>query len=463
MSLKILFNPCDGLGHINACIGLAQALQLRGHRIYFFTNKQMAGQYRDRYGFEEFILHNSNNESIDTNESATDDDNDHPIKNNKLMNVIIESGLLSDMSPFEKLDLYDHNKNPNIFARTMSEQILNVHEQMLNIIDKLQPDLIIVDSMIVAPCILYGSYCWAFSWSANPILLYRSDHIPPMMSGYPSDNQNGWSEFREKFNKTFISSICYYQNWLNEQLGYDKMIENSNDLPFISPYLNIYGYPKELDYNKMANLPDHFIRIDAFCRQSSSSSSDSSFELPEKFQRKNLKSNVRLIYVSMGSFGSANVVLMKRLIDALAANSLHKFIISTGLYHQQIRLAENQWGQPYLPQTQILPLIDLVITHGGNNTVTETLMAGKPMIIMPLYTDQYDNAQRIQECGYGQRIDTHRFTSSEMNTMIDQILNDIEMLKRCEQTGIRIRQSETKLEACKRIEKLCLKETKEKD
>ena len=185
MSLKILFNPCDGLGHINACIGLAQALQLRGHRIYFFTNKQMAGQYRDRYGFEEFILHN-NNESIDTIESATDDDNDdddHPIKNNKLMNVIIESGLLSDMSPFEKLDLYDHNKNPNIFARTMSKQILNVHEQMLNIIDKLQPDLIIVDSMIVAPCILYGSYRWAFSWSANPILLYRSDRIPPMMSG----------------------------------------------------------------------------------------------------------------------------------------------------------------------------------------------------------------------------------------------------------------------------------------
>ena len=72
------------------------------------------------------------------------------------------------------------------------------------------------------------------------------------------------------------------------------------------------------------------------------------------------------------------------------------------------------WGAEFVPQTKIIPLVDLVITHGGNNTTTEALHFGKPMIVLPLFWDQYDNAQRVDELGYGVRLATYAFTDEEL-------------------------------------------------
>ena len=53
------------------------------------------------------------------------------------------------------------------------------------------------------------------------------------------------------------------------------------------------------------------------------------------------------------------------------------------------------------PSHRSCRMVDLVITHGGNNTTTECFHHGKPMIAMPVFWDQYDNAQRVDETGFG--------------------------------------------------------------
>ena len=89
---------------------------------------------------------------------------------------------------------------------------------------------------------------------------------------------------------------------------------------------------------------------------------------------------------------------MRRLVEVLGETP-HRFIVSKGPQHDQYELADNMWGAEFLPQPAILPMVDLVITHGGNNTTTECFHHGKPMIALPLFWDQYDNAQRVDETG----------------------------------------------------------------
>ena len=114
---------------------------------------------------------------------------------------------------------------------------------------------------------------------------------------------------------------------------------------------------------------------------------------------------------------------MRRVIGCLA-DTPHRYIVSMGPLHAEIELPPNMWGAEFLPQTSVLPLCDLVITHGGNNTTTECLHFGKPMIVLPLFWDQYDNAQRVDELGLGVRLDTYGFADSELRAALDRLLGD---------------------------------------
>lgn len=151
--------------------------------------------------------------------------------------------------------------------------------------------------------------------------------------------------------------------------------------------------------------------------------------------------------------GSIDLDLMNRLVGTLSKTA-HKYIVSQGPRAEQYRLGENMWGAPFLPQTSILPYVDLVITHGGNNSVTEAFSLGKVMIVLPLFGDQYDNAQRLEESQYGRRIDPYAFTDEQLLGAIEEMLADQELREKLNQASGRIQSADQGEKLAIKIESL---------
>jgi MGT family glycosyltransferase len=160
-----------------------------------------------------------------------------------------------------------------------------------------------------------------------------------------------------------------------------------------------------------------------------------------------------LVYLSLGSLGSADVDLMRRLVATLA-HSPHRFVVSKGPQHDEYELADNMRGAEFLPQTTILPHVDLVITHGGNNTVTECFHFGKPMIVLPLFWDQYDNAQRVDELGFGVRLDTYGHEPDELRGAVERLLGDDALRARMHPIAERLQASPGTIKAATLIERV---------
>jgi MGT family glycosyltransferase len=206
------------------------------------------------------------------------------------------------------------------------------------------------------------------------------------------------------------------------------------DLEFMheSYHLNLSIYPDAADYLRSRPLAPTWHGLESSVRDT-----EEPWELPEPLR----DGDGSLIYLSLGSLGSADLELMRRLIEVLS-KTRHRYVVSKGPRADELELADNMWGDVRVPQTSILSEVDLVITHGGNNTVTESLHFGKPMVVLPLFWDQYDNAQRMDELGFGVRLATYDFVDEELTTAVDGLLGDEVLRASLDALGERIRDAD---------------------
>jgi UDP:flavonoid glycosyltransferase YjiC (YdhE family) len=61
------------------------------------------------------------------------------------------------------------------------------------------------------------------------------------------------------------------------------------------------------------------------------------------------------------------------------------------------------------------------------------------MIVLPLFWDQYDNAQRVDETGFGVRLPTYAFADDDLRGAIERLLGDADLRGRMNRIGAEIR------------------------
>jgi UDP:flavonoid glycosyltransferase YjiC (YdhE family) len=64
--------------------------------------------------------------------------------------------------------------------------------------------------------------------------------------------------------------------------------------------------------------------------------------------------------------------------------------------------------EPWVEQARVLAEADLVVCHGGSGTVFGALAAGVPLVVTPLFADQFVNGRRVADCGAGLVVEPER-------------------------------------------------------
>jgi MGT family glycosyltransferase len=297
-----------------------------------------------------------------------------------------------------------------------------VDERLEQIFGELAPDAIVQDNVCAFPAIPASGRPWVRIVSCNPLEL-RDPALPPTFSGLPLDDHTGWEAFRAEYTRQVGELQASFSDFCVER-GAPAL--PSVDMIHESPWLNLYLFPRELDYPRSVALGRTWRNLECSVR-----ATDEPWQPPDPDGR-------QLIYLSLGSLGSADVELMRELVRLLA-DTPHRYVVSRGPRHDEYELADNMIGAEFLPQTSVLPHVDAVITHGGNNTVTECMWFGKPMLVLPIFWDQHDNARRVEATGHGIHLPTYSLTSEQLTTAVDRLLTDGALRHRVAAAGERLR------------------------
>jgi MGT family glycosyltransferase len=384
----VVFFPESAYGPTNNCVGIADVLRDRGHRVVFVLEESFAGTLEEK-GFEERLMRLQPPPEVEEEPGQFWKD------------FIRETGPVFRLPTIQQLAGFIQPT-----WQALIDGSKHVDDRLSEIFDELRPDAIVEDNVVAFPAVVTAGCPWVRIASCNPLEL-PDPELPPVFSGYPTGDRSGWEEFREEYRRTHAEMHADFDEFVRER-GCPPLPA----LEFIheSPSLNLYLYPAEADYERSRALGETWHRLDSCVR-----SVAERFDVPE--------GDGHLVYVSLGSLGSADVALMQRLVDLLSAAGF-RAIVSKGPQHEQIELRERQWGAELVPQPALLPHVDVVVTHGGNNTVTECFHSGKPMVVLPLFWDQHDNAQRVDELGFGVRLRTFEFEDSVLAGAIERLLSD---------------------------------------
>jgi UDP:flavonoid glycosyltransferase YjiC (YdhE family) len=132
------------------------------------------------------------------------------------------------------------------------------------------------------------------------------------------------------------------------------------------------------------------------------------------------------VYVTMGTVFNKADAVFRAVLDGLREEPVN-VIVTVGPSGDPSGLGPqpaNVHVERYIPQSQVLPLCDLFVSHGGSGALLGALSAGIPMLAIPQGADQFMNAERVVEAGFGLRLMPSEFSSEAVRRTARRLIDD---------------------------------------
>ena len=266
---------------------------------------------------------------------------------------------------------------------------------------------------------------------SSTLISVEDSMVPPFHSGLipgraPLSRLRTWVEWR----KLFLYRRFHAGDWnISEDLkalardcGYpperiDFRVETWPRL--LLPELVFF--PEELDFPR-ARKPEGAFFIEA---------SVDTQRRDGDFPWGRLDDNKPLVYCTLGSllpsnFPSRASRFFQMFMDALARRPTLQGVVTIGnsLRADEFNCPANVLVVSEAPQVEVLKRAALMISHGGVTGVKESAFMGVPMLLIPIYYDEFGNAARAVYHGLGARLRLKEVSAPALGRLIDGVLED---------------------------------------
>nr|BBH87753.1 hypothetical protein KTC_25040 [Thermosporothrix sp. COM3] len=444
----ILFFIDEFTGHIHATFKLAHDLCQRGHTVIYLGTPKTGQQVRKQgFAFEEApFLHS-------------------------LMRISkLPRPNRAGRLPFRQQlpEAYRQYR----MLREESARILHDLHSIRSITDalvsRLKPDLLIFDPFYLIDAIAFYPYHIPTTVLSTKPLLDRDPAVPPYTSSLiphrsafsPFLLQLVWLHCHTKF------LLYRLQMWLRTILigtsPYDlaRRLAHATGFP-LRQELALRGV--SLDFS-LKSIPELVLNSEAFDFPRKRALRQNVFYLgpcvhlereEPAFPWDSLPPGNKLIYCSIGTLppwrGGLEADFLRRVLDAFRLRKSYTLVLSSTI-ELPGPLPENVFIAPFVPQLQLLRRADLMISHGGANSVKECILLGVPMLIYPRQADQPGNAARVVYHGLGLRGNIRKESSEEIAQKVDLLLENSSYRTNLERMRQRFLQEQASLRGVEIVE-----------
>ena len=152
---------------------------------------------------------------------------------------------------------------------------------------------------------------------------------------------------------------------------------------------------------------------------------------PSIYERKSngfdfVKSERPVVYISLGTVIKGAVSFFQNCVDAFRGENMD-VIISVGKKFDVRKLngvPSNVHIYKSVPQLDVLKIADVFVTHGGMNSVSEALVYGTPMVVIPFVSDQPVNARCIEKLGVGKKLEYSMANKNTIKSTVFSVVLD---------------------------------------